>query len=60
MKIFLPWVISRGKEASTYAGLMGLATALGLYLSPEMSAAMVQAATAIFGLLAVIIPEAKK
>lgn len=56
----LPWLIARGREPSSYAGLMGLAAALGLYMSPDVSAAVVQLATAFFGFLAVVLPERKE
>lgn len=60
MENLLFWIIARGKEPSSWAGLMGLAATLGVYLSPDVSAAAVQLITALFGFLAVIMPERKE
>lgn len=49
------WLLDRAKEPSTYAGLSGLALALGLG-EAEWSA-IGTAAAAVFGAVAVVIAE---
>ena len=51
----LTWILDRAKEPSTYAGLAGLAIALGL--SDAEWAAISTAAAAVFGAVAVVIAE---
>lgn len=51
------WVVDRAKEMSTWLGLIGLAAAGGLYISPEMQDAIVQAGLAVAGLVAVVFRE---
>lgn len=51
----LTWILDRAKEPSTYAGLAGLAIALGL--SDAEWAAISSAAAAVFGAVAVVIAE---
>lgn len=51
----LTWFLDRAKEPSTYAGLSGLAIALGLG-DAEWSA-VGTAAAAVFGAVAVVIAE---
>ena len=54
MKV-IQWVIDRAKEPSTYAGLSGLALALGF--SDAEWTAIGTAAAAVFGAVAVILSE---
>ena len=51
----LSWILDRGKEPSTYAGLSGLALALGL--SDAEWSAIGAAAAAVCGAVAVVIAE---
>lgn len=51
----LTWFLDRAKEPSTYAGLSGLAIALGL--SDAEWSALGTAAAAVFGAVAVVIAE---
>lgn len=51
----LSWILDRAKEPSTYAGLSGLALALGL-TDAEWSA-IGTAAAAVFGAVAVVTAE---
>lgn len=51
----LTWFLARAKEPSTYAGLSGLAMALGL--GDAEWAAVSTAAAAVFGAVAVVIAE---
>lgn len=51
----LDWIIARGKEPSTWAGLAGLAAALGV--SADDWAAYSAAIAAWFGAVAIIVKE---
>jgi hypothetical protein len=51
----LQWIIARAKEPSTYAGLSGLALALGL--SDAEWSAIGTAAAAVFAAVAVVVAE---
>lgn len=51
----LTWILDRAKEPSTYAGLSGLALALGL--SDAEWSAIGTAAAAVCGAVAVVIAE---
>jgi hypothetical protein len=51
----LSWILDRAKEPSTYAGLSGLALALGL--SDAEWSAIGAAATAVCGAVAIVIAE---
>lgn len=50
----MEWIIARGKEASTWQGLIALAAAFGLAVSPELKEAIVGAGIALVGLVQVI------
>lgn len=50
MKAFL---LARGKEASTWRGLVALLTAVGLTLSPEQGEAIVALGLSVIGALGV-------
>ena len=49
----LDFILERGKEASTWRGLVALATAVGISVSPELSEAIVALGLAIIGVLGV-------
>jgi hypothetical protein len=51
----LKWILDRAKEPSTYAGLSGLALALGL--SDAEWSAIATAAAAVCGAIAIVIAE---
>ncbi len=51
----LQWILARAKEPSTYAGLSGLALALGL--SDTEWNAIGTAAAAVFAAVAVVVAE---
>jgi hypothetical protein len=51
----LKWILDRAKEPSTYAGLSGLALALGL--SDAEWSAIATAAAAVSGAAAIVIAE---
>lgn len=48
------YLIDRARERSTWRGLTGLISALGLALSPDQIEAIVAAGTAVAGLIGVL------
>jgi sulfite exporter TauE/SafE len=54
----LPYLIDRMKEPSTYAGIGALAATFGVHVDDAVLQGVVQVATAVFGLAAVLAPEA--
>ena len=55
----LDFILERGKEASTWRGLVALVTATGITLSPELTEALVAAGLAIIGILGVLTVDKK-
>lgn len=53
------FIIARGKEASTWRGLVALVTAVGITLSPEQGEAIVAFGLAIIGVLGAFVPDTK-
>lgn len=56
------WILDRLQEKSTWVGLVGLLTSLGLTLSPDVSAAIPaagEAVAALTGAVLVMIREEK-
>lgn len=53
----LDYILKRLKEASTYQGIIALLALFGVHLSPEQSAAIVQAAIAAIGAIALFLPN---
>jgi hypothetical protein len=53
----IAFLVARLREPSTYAGLAALLAAAGLHPAPDVLAAAVNAAVALAGLAAVLIPE---
>ena len=51
MKNLLNFLLSRAKERSTWLGLISIATALGLVLSPAQSEAVIAAGMSLAGLI---------
>lgn len=51
MKEFLKFALSRLRERSTWLGLISLATALGLLLTPEQQETVIAAGMALGGLI---------
>lgn len=49
----LQFILERGKEASTWRGLVAIVTAAGVSLSPELSEAIVALGLAVIGILGV-------
>ena len=50
----LAFILERGKEASTWRGLVALATAVGITVSPELGEAIIAFGLAAIGILGVI------
>jgi hypothetical protein len=51
MKSFIAYLSARAKERSTWLGLISLATALGIALSPAQQEAVIAAGMAAAGLI---------
>jgi hypothetical protein len=52
------FVTVQGTQASTYRGIVMLLTAFGVYLKPELVAAITAAGMGISGAIAVLLPDA--
>jgi hypothetical protein len=57
MQNFLNWLLSRARERSTWLGLIGLLTALGVSTSPEQQEAITTAGVAAASLLLALTPD---
>lgn len=55
----LQFILERGKEASTWRGLVALTTAVGISVSPELGEAIVALGLAIIGILGVFTKDKK-
>lgn len=55
----LQFILERGKEASTWRGLVALATAVGISVSPELAEALVALGLAVIGVLGVFTADKK-
>ena len=55
----MAYVIARLQEASTWRGLVLVATAFGAALSPEQQEAIVTVGLLVAGLLGALLPDAK-
>ena len=50
----LDFILERGKEASTWRGLVALATAVGITVEPALGEAIVALGLAVIGVLGVL------
>jgi hypothetical protein len=50
----LDFILERGKEASTWRGLVALVTAAGITISPELTEAIIAVGLGIIGLIGVL------
>jgi hypothetical protein len=57
---FVAFFVARLREPSTYAGLAALLAAAGLHPAPDVLSAAINAAVALAGLAAVLIPEMRR
>lgn len=55
----MQYIIDRLKEASTWRGLILIATALGLNLAPAMQEAIVTAGIGLAGVAGAVLPDSK-
>jgi hypothetical protein len=55
----LDFILERGKEASTWRGLVALVTAVGISVSPELTEALVALGLACIGILGVFTADKK-
>ena len=55
----LDFILARGKEASTWRGLVALVTAAGVAVSPELTEAIVALGLAVIGVLGVFTVDTK-
>ena len=55
----LEFIIARGKEASTWRGLVALVTAVGISVTPELAEAIVSFGLAVIGILGVFTVDKK-
>lgn len=55
----LQFILERGKEASTWRGLIALATAVGISVNPELAEAIVALGLAVIGVLGVVTADKK-
>lgn len=55
----LDFILARGKEASTWRGLVALVTAAGVALNPTQIEAIVAAGLAVIGILGSFVPDKK-
>jgi hypothetical protein len=53
------FIIERGKEASTWRGLVAIITAAGIALDPAQTEAIVAAGLAVIGILGAFFPDKK-
>lgn len=53
----IQYILARLRERSTWLGLIGLATACGLVLTPDQTAAVVGIGSALAGALASFTPD---
>jgi hypothetical protein len=55
----LQFILERGKEASTWRGLVALVTAVGVTISPELAEAVIALGLAVIGVLGVVTADKK-
>lgn len=55
--LFVEWVLARLKEPSSWAGLTGLISTLGVAVSPAQAGAIIQFGVAFASLVLVFMPE---
>lgn len=53
------YLLERGKEASTWRGLVAIVTAAGITLSPEQGEAIVALGLAVIGIIGVFFADKK-
>lgn len=56
----MSWIIDRARERSTWIGLTGLASAIGLNLQPEVSEAIVSTGLAAASLISILTTDRRR
>lgn len=56
----MDWIISRLKERSTWMGLIGLISAAGVGIAPELQEAIIGVGLSLVALVAVVTKDLKK
>lgn len=56
----LTYILNRGKELSTWLGILALFGTFGVHLAPEQLQAIAQAGVAIVAAIVMFLPEIKK
>ena len=51
------YIIERGKEASTWRGLVFILTAFGVGITPDLAAAILSAGVGVVGLIGALFPD---
>lgn len=57
MQKTLDWILARLSETSTWQGFIGIITACGITIQPELAAQIVSAGMAVIGVINVITKE---
>lgn len=55
----MSYILARLKEASTWRGLILIATAFGVHLAPAMQEAVVTAGIGLAGVAGAVLPDSK-
>lgn len=56
----MAWILDRLGESSTWRGIIGIATAVGVGISPELATGIIAAGTGTIGLINVLRTERKR
>ena len=59
MKSLLDWIISRGKEPSTWRGIIGALTVAGVVVSPELAEYIIGAGVSLISIFEIMRKEKK-
>jgi hypothetical protein len=51
------WIIERGKEGSTWRGIVAVLTAAGVHFSPELQEAIISTGLGLIGVIAIVWKE---
>jgi alpha-L-fucosidase len=57
MDELLNWVLNRLSEKSTWVGVVGILSAFGVYVSPDLGEAIAAAGLAITGVIAFVVKD---
>jgi len=54
MKSFFFWAINRLQERSTWLGIVGVASSVGIYIKPEMASSISQIGVGVASAIAIL------